>query len=335
MASWLQTSESRAVSKAFLLLALLAVDASTGAQEPSTRLISEQVSFPNGGLTLRGTVYKPEGEGPFPAMVYNHGSAPGALNDLAFEQLGPLFVERGWVFFAPYRRGQGLSADAGRYVGDDIRSVTWQRAGGTLLLLASGTVAFTIGVVFVMRRHPTWIRASSAVAVSVTGAVACLMIGVNARSQAVIEVLRRTQLTDHFAAYQWLESQAYVDSERIATGGNSFGGIITVLAAPHVAYCAAVDAAGGAETWSTPVAEAMIEAVRQSKAPIFLFQAANDFSIEPTQRLGEEMRRAGRPYESKIYSAFGQSAQDGHSFAWRGSAVWADEVFRFLTANCK
>jgi hypothetical protein len=31
--------------------------------------------------------------------------------------------------------------------------------------------------------------------------------------------------------------------------GNSFGGIETVLGASHGAYCAAVDAAGGAESW--------------------------------------------------------------------------------------
>src|SRR6476469_5726297 len=70
----------------------------------------EIVSFPSGTLTLKGVVYRPEGKGPFPAVVYNHGSAGGMLSQSAFDSLGPVFARRRWVFFGPYRRGQGLSA---------------------------------------------------------------------------------------------------------------------------------------------------------------------------------------------------------------------------------
>ncbi len=42
------------------------------------------------------------------------------LNSEASKNIGPLFAAKGWVFFMPYRRGQGLSADAGRFIGDDI-----------------------------------------------------------------------------------------------------------------------------------------------------------------------------------------------------------------------
>jgi hypothetical protein len=33
------------------------------------------VTFPGGALTLHGVVYKPDGAGPFPVLLYNHGSA--------------------------------------------------------------------------------------------------------------------------------------------------------------------------------------------------------------------------------------------------------------------
>ena len=69
---------------------------------------------------LHGVLYKPAGSGPFPAIVYNHGSAPGMLSEEAFEALGPVYASHGWVFFGPYRRGQGLSASAGPYIGDEI-----------------------------------------------------------------------------------------------------------------------------------------------------------------------------------------------------------------------
>ena len=90
---------------------------------------AEVVSFPSGKLTLQGTLYKPEGPGPFPAVVYNHGSAAGMLSEQAFEALGPVFASHGWVFFGPYRRGQGRSAAAGPYIGDEIAAAI--KKGGT------------------------------------------------------------------------------------------------------------------------------------------------------------------------------------------------------------
>lgn len=81
---------------------------------------SEVVSFKNGTLVLHGLIYKPAGTGPFPAILYNHGSASGMENNAAFDLLGPVFVAHGWLFFAPYRRGQGLSSDAGHYIENQI-----------------------------------------------------------------------------------------------------------------------------------------------------------------------------------------------------------------------
>jgi len=81
---------------------------------------ADTITFPSGDITLHGVLYKPEGKGPFPAVVYNHGSAAGMLSKEAFDALGPVFASHGWVFFGPYRRGQGLSASAGPYIGDQI-----------------------------------------------------------------------------------------------------------------------------------------------------------------------------------------------------------------------
>ena len=85
----------------------------------------EIVAFPSGNLTLRGVVYKPPGPGPFPAVLYNHGSAKetSAVSDA----LGPLFAARGWVFFMPSRRGQGLSATVGPFIGDVIDAAIKQK----------------------------------------------------------------------------------------------------------------------------------------------------------------------------------------------------------------
>jgi len=53
---------------------------------------------------LHGDVLKPEGTGPFPAVVYNHGSEKDPGLDV-FEQVGQFFQAHGWVAFFPYRRG--------------------------------------------------------------------------------------------------------------------------------------------------------------------------------------------------------------------------------------
>src|SRR6202040_506523 len=95
---------------------------------PSVLAVAETVTFPSGEITLHGVLYKPEGTGPFPAVIYNHGSAPGMMSEQAFAALGPVFASHGWVFFGPYRRGQGLSSSAGPYIGDQIAAA--EKDGG-------------------------------------------------------------------------------------------------------------------------------------------------------------------------------------------------------------
>ena len=94
----------------------------TYAAEPSAHSESKakKVYFQNGSRKLGGLLYKPSGVGPFPTLLYNHGSAPGSLNDQAADLIAPKFLEKGWAFFMPYRRGQGLSSAAGPYVSDEI-----------------------------------------------------------------------------------------------------------------------------------------------------------------------------------------------------------------------
>jgi carboxymethylenebutenolidase len=72
------------------------------------------VAFPSGSRTLHGFLYRPDGDGPFPAVVFNHGSEamPGDRRDEA-----AFYVPHGFVLFVPHRRGQGRSRDAGEYIG--------------------------------------------------------------------------------------------------------------------------------------------------------------------------------------------------------------------------
>lgn len=85
-------------------------------------VVKQEVVFQSGELTLHGVVYIPSGSGPFPAVLWNHGSWGDPM--VAFDHLAPTFADQGWVFFGPFRRGQGLSSSAGPYILDEI-----ERAG--------------------------------------------------------------------------------------------------------------------------------------------------------------------------------------------------------------
>ena len=138
------------------------------------------------------------------------------------------------------------------------------------------------------------------------------------------------------AALTWLRAHSFVKPDRVAVAGNSFGGIEAVLGAERASYCAAVDSSGAAQSWAeAPEVQAlMTRAVRNSRAPIFFFQAENDYDLSPSRTLSAAMKDAGKEVEIKIYPPFGRSAQEGHSFGYFGSSVWADDVFRFLEKHC-
>jgi dienelactone hydrolase len=76
----------------------------------------------SGGVELKALSWRPQGRGPFPAILFNHGSGPESeRRDGHFERqasaLGPVFASHGYVFMFLFRRGAGLSADQGSYSG--------------------------------------------------------------------------------------------------------------------------------------------------------------------------------------------------------------------------
>lgn len=93
---------------------------SFGQSKPDT------VTFQSGSLHLKGLLWKPAGNGPFPAMMYNHGSEKQPERFLT--KLPQAFVEKGYAFFAPFRRGQGMSKGQGRYIIEQADSASF--AGG-------------------------------------------------------------------------------------------------------------------------------------------------------------------------------------------------------------
>src|SRR5262250_2260139 len=88
---------------------------------------SQTVTIPCGNLRLKALFWKPPGNGPFPAVLFNHGSGTDAGHTAgmtmaeAGEKLAPVFLKHGYAFLYLFRRGQGLSADQGLYLGNILR----------------------------------------------------------------------------------------------------------------------------------------------------------------------------------------------------------------------
>jgi len=74
----------------------------------------------SGSLTLHALLWRPRGTGPFPAVLFNHGSYGGSdlISPDEPAAVGPVFARHGYVFLFLYRRGVGLSADQGSADGD-------------------------------------------------------------------------------------------------------------------------------------------------------------------------------------------------------------------------
>src|SRR5262249_32616809 len=69
----------------------------------------ELVQFNNGALRLYGALWKPAGQGPFPAVIYNHGSDPSPNlrpnSRGRYGNIGRFYSQHGFVCLIPLRRG--------------------------------------------------------------------------------------------------------------------------------------------------------------------------------------------------------------------------------------
>jgi dienelactone hydrolase len=103
-------------------LGLLAAALATALAAPVMGQVPEApdtVVVPSEGLTLHAVLWRPRGLGPFPAVLFNHGSGNTLERQLAqAATIGPVFASHGYVLLFVFRRGSGLSADQGSSAAD-------------------------------------------------------------------------------------------------------------------------------------------------------------------------------------------------------------------------
>lgn len=258
---------------------------------PSQFVAPQTVEISSGALRLKALLWTPPGPGPFPAVLFNHGSGgPDAAHTAglpiteAAEKLGPLFVKHGYAFLFLFRRGQGLSADQAPFMQNVLQREETSK----------GKEA---------RQHLQFILLTTEQLDDVIAALSFLKTvpRVDAKRIAVVGHSFGGQLT-----------LLAVERDK------------TVRAA--VTFAAAADSWGR----SAELREELLTAVRQATVPIMFIQAENDYSTAAGRALSAELERMHKPHLLEIYRRVGQTPDDGHNAVYLAIPLWEPDVFRFL-----
>src|SRR6266567_5516351 len=266
------------------------------ANPPPFAAARQTVEFPSGNLRLKAFLWKPDGPGPFAAVLFNHGSGgadaahtAGLPITEAAEKLAPLFLKHGYAFLYPFRRGQGLSADQALFMQGVL-----QREEE-----AKGKEA---------RQHLQFVLATTDHLDDVLAALSFLKTvpGIEAKRIAIAGHSFGGQLT-------------LLAAER----DNTIRAAVTFAAA------------AGSWERSPELRKRLLTAVDKATAPIMLIQAANDYSTAPGQALADELTRLHKSHILKIYPSVGKTTEDGHNFLYLAMPQWENDVFGFLDEHVR
>jgi dienelactone hydrolase len=153
----------------------------------------------------------------------------------------------------------------------------------------------------------------------------------------------QTDATDLLAAVEYLRTRSFVDPDRVAVGGHSVGGIVSVLAGARDPKLRAIISLAGGFAWrdnlrgetSTPfVDSAWKESARTMTAPVLILWSKNDtlLEVDVGRDLEKRLRAAGKRVEMIVYPPYGQN---GHFMFNRadGTSVFSADLLRFLNDN--
>ena len=273
-----------------LALALMLASALLAEEAPPTT-----VTFPSGNLQIKAFFWKPAGPGPFPAVLFNHGSGgedaahtAGLPITEAAEKLAPIFLKHGYAFLYPFRRGQGLSADQAPFMQDVLNREEKNK----------GKEA---------RQHLQFVLLT-------TEQLDDAAAGLNFLKSAPGIDPRRLAVIGHSFGGQLSLLVAERDPVRAVV---TFAG------------------AAASWEHSPELRDRLLAAVGKIGAPIMMIQAENDYSTAASHALGDALQRLHKPYVLKIDPPVGDGPEDGHNELYRATTQWEGDVFKFLDQNVK
>ena len=249
----------------------------------------------SGELHLKGYFWKPAGSGPFPAILFHHGSGAdnpqrtaGRTMAEAASDLAPVFLKHGYAFLYLCRRGQGLSADQGPFTQDLLKQAEAKSSDARKqlhyqLITGSQLDDALAGLTF-LKAAPEIDPKRIAIVGHSFGGMLTLLSGDHDNTI-------RAEVAFAAGANFWHASQELRDRTFAAVG--------------------------------------------KTTAPIMLLYAANDFDTTPGKDISAELDRLHKSHLLKIYPAIGKISDDGHNLLYLGIPEWEPDVLQFLDDNLK
>lgn len=257
---------------------------------------AETVLIHSGSATLHAMLYRPQGRGPFPAILLNHGSGrtPEDLKRLGpyehnAEILGPVFARHGYVLLYLFRRGVGLSTGQGANAIDLMNTESAARGQEARNALQ-------------------------------------MQLLENREMDDALSALK------FLRALPYVDPKD-VGAVGHSFGGSLT--VLLAEREPSLRAVVVFSGAGYSFDRSPELRTRLLAAVDHIAAPVFFIHAENDYSLSSGKVLDARREQIGKPHRLKIYSPIGRTSDDGHDFLHLGVNIWEPDVLAFLDENMR
>jgi dienelactone hydrolase len=277
-----------------LLLALGATQAlAQAAAEPEPYT---EVFYLSGPLRIQAYLYRPRGDGPFPLVIYNHGSRAGSERaSRPFSYVAKILLQSGYAVLVPERRGYGRSD--GRTFSEEMREDTGPSLSGS----GRGGADMAESRHFVGR-----LQAESDDVLAALDLIATLPF---------VDRRRLGIMGWSFGGIVTILAVSRSDAFRAAV--NQAGGALVW-------------------DRSAALRNALITAASQIRSPVLLMAAQNDRTTASITTLATALRSHDPAAELIIYPPFTPSQNPGNIppghliFSEQGSTIWQNDVRAFF-----